>query len=272
LMARRLPIGDQLRLAKDMAAAALAGPVIDDLVDRPRRQQRPTLALVAGLAPGLAPRPILAPPRRRARRILTRRLRRVPRRALGLALQLSDPPLLRLHTLLQARDLLVHPQQHRDHDLTTLLVDRLRLRPLHASNFDAPRLCPPGPTERLQVFRFSHSRDLSRSSLLPDSGHESEIDYERPKARSRAKASLPAPRPRHPCPTAWLRSAPTWRRDRSTSSRSAGWPRALSFPAHVAELRHELRSCPADEYLAPLWIIRPATAREPAAVADTRRD
>lgn len=29
------------------------------------------------------------------------------------------------------------------HDLTTLLIDRLRLGPLHATRFDAARLCPP---------------------------------------------------------------------------------------------------------------------------------
>ena len=45
--------------------------------------------------------------------------------------------------LLERVDLLVHSQQHRRHDLPALVVDRLRLRALHAHTFDAAGLCPP---------------------------------------------------------------------------------------------------------------------------------
>lgn len=143
LMARRLAIGHQLPVGEHVPAAALARPAIDDLVDRPRRQQRPALALVPGLRALLATGRILAAPRRRPRRILTRRLRRVPRRALRPALQLRDPLLLPGDPLAQRLDLRVHPQQHRDHDLATLLVDRLSLGPLHTTRFNAAALCPP---------------------------------------------------------------------------------------------------------------------------------
>ena len=94
LMARRLAIGHQLSLGEHVAAAARARPVIDELVDSPRRQQRPALALVARLGALLATRRVLAPPRQRSRRILAGRLRGVTRGALGLALQLRDPLLL----------------------------------------------------------------------------------------------------------------------------------------------------------------------------------
>lgn len=65
------------------------------------------------------------------------------RRALGLALKLRDAFLLPGHALAQHTDLLIHPQQHRDHDLTALLEDRLRIDPLHTTGFAASPLCPP---------------------------------------------------------------------------------------------------------------------------------
>ena len=43
----------------------------------------------------------------------------------------------------QLLDLLIHAQQHRHHDLTTLVVDRLGLSALHAVGFDNAGLCPP---------------------------------------------------------------------------------------------------------------------------------
>jgi hypothetical protein len=76
-------------------------------------------------------------------RILTGWLGRVTRRALGLALKPSDALVLLSDPLLKLGDLLVHPQQHRHHDVTPLLEDRLRLRPLHSTRFDAAPLCPP---------------------------------------------------------------------------------------------------------------------------------
>src|SRR5215204_5630192 len=77
-----------------MPAGAVSRPVLDDLVDRPRRQQRAALALMPWLSALLTPRRVLAAPWRRAGRIGAGRLRRVPRRALGLALELRDPLLL----------------------------------------------------------------------------------------------------------------------------------------------------------------------------------
>jgi hypothetical protein len=98
---------------------------------------------MTALATRLAARRVIATPRRRSRRILAWRLGRVARRTLDLALKLGDPLLLPRDALLQPLDLLFHPQQHGDHDLAALVVDRLRLRPLHTTRFDGPALCPP---------------------------------------------------------------------------------------------------------------------------------
>jgi hypothetical protein len=96
--------------------------MLDDLVDRPRRQQRPALALMAGLRALHASRSVLAVLGRSARRIVAGWLRRVARGPPDPALEHSDPLVLRSDTLLQAPDLLVHPQQHRDHHRITALV------------------------------------------------------------------------------------------------------------------------------------------------------
>jgi hypothetical protein len=143
LMARRVAVGDPLALGEDVATPARAGPVVDELVHRPRRQQRPARALVAGLGALLAARAILATPGRRARGIRAGRLRRVARVATQPTFQLRDPLLLLGHALLQPLDLLVHPQQHRNDDVLALLVDRLGLVPLHTTGFDGRGLCPP---------------------------------------------------------------------------------------------------------------------------------
>ncbi len=45
LMTRRLTDAHALGLSEDVPAAATGRPVLDDLVDRPRRQQRPPFAL-----------------------------------------------------------------------------------------------------------------------------------------------------------------------------------------------------------------------------------
>jgi len=138
LMARRHAVADAFDVTEDMAARALRGPVVDDLVHGPRRQQRPTLALMARLAAGLATGRILPSPRRRPRRILARRLRRSARRALRLALQLRDPLILARDPRRQRLDLRAQPlilgrqlHQHAHDDLAALLEDRLRLGPLH---------------------------------------------------------------------------------------------------------------------------------------------
>jgi hypothetical protein len=60
LMTRREAIGNQLDFARDVATATTRRPVVDELVYRPRRQQRPALALMTGLGALLAPRRILA--------------------------------------------------------------------------------------------------------------------------------------------------------------------------------------------------------------------
>src|SRR5674476_1463889 len=73
-----------------MPAPTALRPVLDDLVHRPCRQQRPTLALVPRLSTLPSPRGILAPPRCAVRRIGARWSRGVPRVALQPALELGD--------------------------------------------------------------------------------------------------------------------------------------------------------------------------------------
>ena len=170
LTARRRTDRDPVGHTEPMPAGAVSRPVLDDLVDRPRRQQRAALALMPWLSALLAPRRVLAAPWRRAGRIGAGRLRRVPRRALGRrarqiaagrtrrvtrrtpnpALKLRDPLVLLGDALLQPLDLLVHAQQHRDDDILALLVDRLGLSALHTPEFDAARLCPP---DQLNAYR-----------------------------------------------------------------------------------------------------------------------
>src|SRR5665213_316820 len=124
--------------------------MINNLVDRPRRQQRTTLALMAGLAALTTTRRVLPAPWRRSRRIDTRRLRAVARAAIQPPLQLRDPLILARNPSGQALDLRLQPlvlrrkrQQHRDHRIPAPVVDRLRLNTLHTPGFDAPELCPP---------------------------------------------------------------------------------------------------------------------------------
>jgi len=152
LVTRRITCRHALMLAKEMSTPALAGPVIDVIVDPPRRQQRAALALMTRLSTLLAPRRILAPRWRAARRILARRQRRVTRGPLGLALKLRDALLLTSNARRQHLDLRDQPrvlgrelQQHRNDRPTAPLIDRLRLDPLHTPKFDAPQLCPPNP-------------------------------------------------------------------------------------------------------------------------------
>src|SRR6266498_6111839 len=105
---------------------------------------------MTGLATRLAPRGILAAPRRAARRIGARRPRRVARRPLDLALKLRDPLLLPGDLRRQLLDLRLKPlvlrrqrQQHLDDGIATPLIDRLGLSPFHTPEFDGPGLCPP---------------------------------------------------------------------------------------------------------------------------------
>lgn len=135
LMARGLAHRHALIGNEDVAAATALGPVLDHLIDRPRRQQRPAVTLMTVLGALLATRGVLAA-LGIARRIGARRTRRVARALVQLALELPD-------TSLKLLDAPIHPQQHLDHDLTTGIINRLRLGTLHANGFDTPRLCPP---------------------------------------------------------------------------------------------------------------------------------
>src|ERR1017187_10467137 len=69
LVARRLAHCNPLGLAEGVATLAAPGPVIDQIIHCPRRQQRPPVTLVAGLAARFAPRTILAVLRSSPRRI-----------------------------------------------------------------------------------------------------------------------------------------------------------------------------------------------------------
>ena len=63
LMARRLADRDPLALGEHVAAAAALGPMLDDLVDRPRRQQLTTVPLMPRLAALRRPERSLPAPR-----------------------------------------------------------------------------------------------------------------------------------------------------------------------------------------------------------------
>jgi hypothetical protein len=65
LMARRLADRNPLVLAENMSATAARRPVLDDLIDSPRRRQRTAVTLVTVLSTALAARPILTARRRR---------------------------------------------------------------------------------------------------------------------------------------------------------------------------------------------------------------
>src|SRR3954452_13036958 len=149
-VACRITIADQLALGENVPAAALAGPVIDELIDRPRRQQRAALALMPRLGARLAARWILAAPRRRAWRISAGRLRRIARGARQLALQRRDPLVLASDLRGQLLDLRLKPlvlrrqrQQHRHDRIATLPIDPLGLAALHTPEFAVGPLCPP---------------------------------------------------------------------------------------------------------------------------------
>src|SRR3954471_18582227 len=186
LMACRVAIADQLALGEDVSAAALAGPVIDELIDRPRRQQRAALALMPRLGARLAARWILAAPRRRAWRIGAGWLRRIARGARQLALQRRDPLVLASDLRGQLLDLRLKPlvlrrqrQQHRHDRIATLPIDRLGLAALHTPAFAVSPLCPP-PTERLRkatdtrdsLKRSGEGIDLSTAGLRRPAGFE----------------------------------------------------------------------------------------------------
>ena len=152
LVAHRIADGDQLVLRELVAAVAAIRPMINDLVDRPRRQQRPPLALMPRLAALTATRGILAAPRRRTRMIDTRRLRAIARAPVQPPLKQRDPLILTRNPRRQDLNLRPQPlvlrrqrQQNLDDRLPAPLEDRLRVGALHTPYFAAPELCPPTP-------------------------------------------------------------------------------------------------------------------------------
>ena len=95
------------------------------------------MTLVTRLPTLRTTRTILATPtRRHARRILTRRQRRITRGTTNPTLEPLDPRL-------KLRDPTIHRQQHLNNRFTPGVIDRLRLNPIHTTRFDNAQLCPP---------------------------------------------------------------------------------------------------------------------------------
>ena len=92
LPANRFTDRDPLLKREGIPAATAPRPILDDLVHRPRRQERSTVALVTWLGALFASRWILAT-HRSARRKIRARWRRA-RAAVQPALELSDPLIL----------------------------------------------------------------------------------------------------------------------------------------------------------------------------------
>jgi hypothetical protein len=139
----------------------------DHLVSRPRRQQLTTMPLMTRLPALFVTR---APLRLRwlLRSILARRLRRVPRVPSKPPLQLRDPLILPSDPHGQRLDPRVHPQQNLDHDLTTLVIDRLSLNPLHTTRFDSAQLCPPDQLNAYAKRSWCRSSSSRCSSFSPE--------------------------------------------------------------------------------------------------------
>jgi hypothetical protein len=53
------------------------------------------------------------------------------------------PLVLTSDALGELLNLTIHPQQHLDHDLPALVIDRFRLLPFYTKRFDTTRLCTP---------------------------------------------------------------------------------------------------------------------------------
>src|ERR1019366_4732069 len=120
LMTRRLPTRDPIRLGEHVTAPAPGRPVVDELVNCPRRQQVTTVPFMTRLPALRTTRAVLAAPaaQRRARWILARRRRRVSRVAPQPTLKLLDPRL-------KLRDPAVHREKHLDDRLPARVIDRL---------------------------------------------------------------------------------------------------------------------------------------------------
>jgi hypothetical protein len=142
LMPRRLPSRRALTLPEDVAAATPLRPVLDHLAHPLERKQRPPMPAMARLPALLPPRPPRPAPLPQPRRIIARRQRRIARVAFEALLELLDP----LRQRGELRVLRLQPrrqrQQHVDHRLASLRVDRLRLRALHTRSFATPKRVP----------------------------------------------------------------------------------------------------------------------------------
>ena len=94
LPAHRLAHPQALAGREDVPAATVLGPILDDVIHGPRRQQWPALALMAELGTLFATRWILATLRCAGRQIGARGNRRITRAAVQPALELGDPLIL----------------------------------------------------------------------------------------------------------------------------------------------------------------------------------
>jgi hypothetical protein len=124
------------------------------------------LTFVTGLGALFATRWILATLRRAGRRIGARGNRRVARAAVQPTLKLGDPLILAHDPRGQRLDLSIHPQQHLDNCLTTSVIDRFRLNPLHTKTFDTTPLQPPNQLNAYQ------NQPLCRDFLIGETGFE----------------------------------------------------------------------------------------------------
>lgn len=95
---------------------------------------------MTGLGALFATRWIFATLRRAGGRSGARGNRRVARAAVQSAFELRDPLILARDPRGQHLNLGVHPQQHLDDRLAPSIINRLRLNPIHTSQFDAPAL------------------------------------------------------------------------------------------------------------------------------------
>jgi hypothetical protein len=143
LPAHRLADRDTLPLRESVTTPTALGPILDDPVHGPRRQERATVALMTRLGSLRTPRRILAKLRRTGGRIGARGNRRVARAAVQPTLEHSDPLILARNPRGQRLNLSVHPQKHLNDRLTPSVIDRFRLNPLHTKKFDSTPLCPP---------------------------------------------------------------------------------------------------------------------------------
>jgi hypothetical protein len=109
LPAHRLAHRNTLALPEGVPATTAIRPMLNDLIHRPRRQQRTALTLTPRLSTLFAAQGILPAPWRRARRILARWLGRVPRGPPEFALQPGYPLVLTGHPRRQLLDLHLKP-------------------------------------------------------------------------------------------------------------------------------------------------------------------